>query len=509
MSHPQLVALANSYTASPEYNLSAAIVYEHTLGDEIHRYSVRAFPTYILFERSREVGRVQGVNFAAVQEMVEKSGAKSSWGSSGQGQSLGSAGGVEDVKAARLARLAALEQSVKPKATADAVAEKEQEQIQETAAEQDVDMSEPAVEHAEVEEQDLVDPTANLDAAALDELTSSMGFPLIRAQKGLLFGGNTAEGAVDWLLAHQDDDDIDIPIPLRRKSEEGAEGDGSGGVAQSYKCNECGKILSNMANLELHANKTGHSDFSESTTAVKPLTEEEKKKKMEEIKGLLAAKRAERLATEKEDDKEREKRRRFQGQEMAKTREQVEAEQRKRDVQQRKREKEAFKRERERIRRELEKDKLERMANKGKLQSKLGVEGYHPDAIQYDQDVDVPAAAEVVPKKNPVKSTMKVEDCIQKVSSYRAGGDGEKCLKVLLAYVKNVVENEDEKFRTINMENKAFKTRVKPFIGGKQLLLAVGFLPGEHGDKLVLSEDADNAVLAQTKDLLEKAISNY
>ena len=261
-----------------------------------------------------------------------------------------------------------------------------------------------------------------------------------------------------------------------------------------------------MANLELHANKTGHSDFSESTESIKPLNEEEKRKKIEEIKSLLAAKRAERLKKEKEDDVEREKRRRFQGQEMAKTRDQLDAEQRKREIWMRKKEKENYKKERERIRKELEKDKLERMANKGKLQSKLGVEGYHPDAIQYDMDVDAPSFA---PKKTTlVKSTMKVEDCIKKVSAYRAGGDGEKCLKVLLAYVKNVVENSDEKYRTINMDNKVFKTRVKPFIGAKQLLLAVGFLP-DDGDKLVLTESADKMLLFQTKEQLENAIANY
>lgn len=279
------------------------------------------------------------------------------------------------------------------------------------------------------------------------------------------------------------------------------------GKAQSYKCNECGKLLSNMANLELHANKTGHSDFSESTESVKPLTEEEKKKKIEEIKSLLAAKRSERLEKEKEDEVERERRRRFEGQEMAKTREQLEAEQRKREIYMRKKEKENFKKERERIRKELEKDKLERLANKGKLQSKLGVEGYHPDAIQYEHDVEgLPS-----PKKSHIaKPTMSIQQCIEKVSSYRAGGDGEKCLKVLLAYVKNVIENEhDDKYRSINMENKAFKTRVKPFIGGKQLLLAVGFHVEEGGEKLVLPDDADKTILVQAKELLEKAISKY
>lgn len=61
-----------------------------------------------------------------------------------------------------------------------------------------------------------LDPVSNLDATALEELTTSFGFSLVRSQKGLLYGGNTTEGAVEWLLAHQDDDDIDIPIPLER-----------------------------------------------------------------------------------------------------------------------------------------------------------------------------------------------------------------------------------------------------------------------------------------------------
>lgn len=52
-------------------------------------------------------------------------------------------------------------------------------------------------------------------------------------------------------------------------------------------------------------------------------------------------------------------------------------------------------------------------ANKGKLQSKSGVEGYHPDTIQYEQDVDA------LPKKpQPAKLSMSMQQCIEKVSSY-------------------------------------------------------------------------------------------
>ena len=135
----------------------------------------------------------------------------------------------------------------------------------------------------------------------------------------------------------------------------------------------------------------------------------------------------------------------------------MEAEQRKREAEIRKREKLEQKRERERIRAELEKDKMERLANKGKLKSSLGVDGYNPSAIQYDQSAEGAGAGEP-PAQKPKKSHAdagKIDEYISKVSSYRAGGDGGKCLKILKAYVGNVADNPDEeKFKKINMDNK-------------------------------------------------------
>lgn len=277
--------------------------------------------------------------------------------------------------------------------------------------------------------------------------------------------------------------------------------------------NECGKILSNMANLELHANKTGHSDFEESTEFKKPLTEEEKQAKILEIKSLLKAKRLERETAEKAENVDREKQRRFMGKEMIKTREQMEIEARKRSAQMRKKEKEAAVRERQRIRAELEKDKRERMANKGVLKSKLGVDGYNPDAIQYDVAGDDTANADEGAAKKPKKaapSVAKMDEYITKVSSYRAGGDGGNCLKILKAYIGNIVKNpEDPKYRKINMENKAYKTKVKPFLGAKSLLLCIGFSVSEDGTALELAEDADMKVLETASEKVSAAYEKY
>lgn len=272
-----------------------------------------------------------------------------------------------------------------------------------------------------------------------------------------------------------------------------------------------------MTSLELYANRTGYTDFEECTEAVVPLTEEEKAEKMKHLKELLKKKRQEREESEKQDEIIREKSRRLMGKEMSKTREQMEMDTRKRNAYLRKKEKEDAKKERERIRRELAKDKAERMANKGKLSSRLGVDGYNPDGIQYDVSDGTEPTSSSTSTTKPSSSSVgpsahKIEDYIQKVSSYRAGGDGGKCLKTLLAYVRNVVEKpQEDKFKTIKTDNKVYKAKVKPFVGAKNLLLAVGFQPNNNntGTELVLKEDADMKLLETTKNKLEKAYNEY
>lgn len=490
---PDLERMANQYANDMTKDVKFGIVYEHNLGVAIHNYNVRAFPTFILFVNKMEIGRVEGANLNAVRDLAEKAGP-----ASGAGQSLGGPGAAtlskEEARAHRLAKLggprAPEDVQGQPSTTTPAMAE--------TINGIEID----AANKSDTNDSNI-DPTQTLDPESIHILTESMGFSLLRAQKGLLYGNSpSVEAAVEWLMVHQDDDDIDDPIPV-----------GPVEKAQSYKCNECGKILSNMANLELHANKTGHSDFEESTTLAPTLTPEEKLQKIAEIKRLLKMKRDEREEKEKNDEIEHEKQRRFMGKEVAKTKEQMDAEQRKREQWKIKKEKENFKKERERLRAELARDKAERMANKGKLGSRLGVEGYKPDGVQYDKtDDEEPIPDVIVEQKKPrfQASTAKIDEYIAKVSSYRAGGDGGKCLKVLLAYVGNVVDNPaEDKFKTINMENKVFKTKVKPFVGAKQLLMAVGFQQNAVGDSLVLVETADTQLLGNTKEKINAALNAY
>jgi thiol-disulfide isomerase/thioredoxin len=426
-SKPALEKLAEAYAANAEMDVKFGIVYESDLGDDIQVYAVKAFPTYVLFQQQTEVNRVQGANLPALQAMIEAAGCENDGAGAGGmtgGETLGGTSlsnlTPAEAREARLAKLGAPPPAPAPAADMTPIADMTHvadTSMEDTAADAaaatgDVDMKDANDGDEAPAAAAFNDPTANLNPNDIKILTESMGFILIKAQKGLVFGnGGTVEGAVEWLLEHQDDMDIEEPIPP-----------GAGMVAQSYKCNECGKIMSNMGVLEMHANKTGHSDFEESTELVKPLSPEEKAVKMAEIKELLQKKRAEREETEKVDEVKNEIERRSAGKEMKKTREQLDMEQRKRDAQLRKREKDSVARERIRIRAELAKDKAKRMANNGKLGSRLGVDGYNPDAIQYDVgDKEDEQPQEKKPKKAPADAA-KIDEYIKTVSGYKAGG---------------------------------------------------------------------------------------
>jgi len=526
-SKPQLEALAKTS------KVPVSIVHESDIGDYLHTFNVRAFPTYVLFHKKTELQRVEGANLQGVQGMIDAHADKAGpsipeTGGYTMGGGSGSNASAADARALRLARFGGAtaaseaktndssaaaavskdavpmdtDEDSKPAAATDATTdESKDESAGETAAKDDEIMAD-ASEAATVPK----NPADDLDPAALKTLTEDMGFTLIRAQKGLLYSsGKTVESAIEWLMQHQDDKDIDEPIPPVENAAK------AGGTARSFRCVKTGKIFSSMANLELYANRTGYTDFEESTEEVKPMTPEEKAAKLLEIKALLKAKREEREQAEKVDHTEREKQRRFMGKEMAQTREQMEKEQRKREAQARKREKIEQKRERERIRAELEKDKRERMANKGKLKGRLGVDGYAPSAIQYDQDGNGEPASQK-PKTSGANAA-KIDEYIAKVASYRAGGDGGKCLKVLALLVGNAADNPtEEKFKSVNTETKTYKNKIKPFLGAKQLLLAVGFGVPEgdiDGSRLVLKADADLEVLRDTKTKLQQALEKY
>jgi UBX domain-containing protein 1/4 len=96
--------------------------------------------------------------------------------------------------------------------------------------------------------------------------------------------------AIDWLDKNAEKSVEDLKAEDDAANE--AKAAQAAEEAKSWVCNECGKRMRGMREVQYHAEKSEHQDFAESTEELAPLTEEEKKAKMDELRARLAEKRA-------------------------------------------------------------------------------------------------------------------------------------------------------------------------------------------------------------------------
>lgn len=108
----------------------------------------------------------------------------------------------------------------------------------------------------------------------------------------------------------------------------------SGG--QSLKCTDCGKVFRSTAEASYHGDKSGHSNFEESTEEKKALTEEEKKEKLKELQEKAAIRKAAAAKANAEEAKRNEEIRRKGGQDMGKIKEDLKLKEAEKEAKQRK-----------------------------------------------------------------------------------------------------------------------------------------------------------------------------
>lgn len=141
------------------------------------------------------------------------------------------------------------------------------------------------------------------------------------------------QGAIQWLEDNQNKSIEDIQADEASKAEDDDDAETKAkiaeletGQAKSLVCNDCGKRFKNEDLASFHAAKTyalvrppleaekcnanlfnsQHTDFSQSTEEIAPLSEEEKAIRLQELREKLQAKRALQSVKDKEDHKRNE-----------------------------------------------------------------------------------------------------------------------------------------------------------------------------------------------------------
>ncbi|KAM0453368.1 hypothetical protein ACHAO4_004961 [Trichoderma viride] len=237
-------------------------------------------------------------------------------------------------------------------------------------------------------------------ASDLDTLID-MGFERARAELAVKKSGGL-QGALQWLEDNQDKSLEEIQAAAPDDDEEEDETKAkiaeleSGQSAKSLICNECGKRFRNPDLASYHATKTEHTDFSESTEEIAPLTEDEKKAKLEELRERLLAKKAAQADKDKEDAKRNEKIRQKSTKETQEAKEDLARKEQIKEAMQKRKEKLEEAEAKKRIKAKIEEDRAER--RRKAEEAKAAREGRAPEAAPSSSATAPVAAAAAAPR---------------------------------------------------------------------------------------------------------------
>ncbi|KAI9332245.1 ubiquitin-related domain-containing protein [Obelidium mucronatum] len=294
-----------------------------------------------------------------------------------------------------------------------------------------------------------------------------MGFEEARVTAALKATGNAGlQAAMDWLFAHADD-----PLPTETAEAEVSAAAGGGNddaipeeeaTAASLKCDDCGRLLRDAAAAEFHAIKTQHQNFSESTQVIKPLTEEEKKIKLEQLKIKMAEKKEQKRLQEIEENKAKEKVRRTTGKEMVEIKEKLAELEMKKAADAKKREKEEDRIAKAKIKAQIELDKRDRAARMEK--EKLERQGLQAPALV--APVAAAAASAAGPKEyaeariqlrlptgGPITHTFKSSDTLKTVYAFVSEQTGatQGTFKLATTFPRKVLDDESKTLKELGL----------------------------------------------------------
>lgn len=288
-----------------------------------------------------------------------------------------------------------------------------------------------------------------------------MGFSEAKVNKALKVTNNAGiQPAMDWLCEHSEDPDTEMTDAMNNNNnndekngnhEDDGEITASEVTAQSLKCDDCGKLFRDSARAELHAVKSGHVNFSETTEAIKPLTEEEKKAKLEELQSRLLAKKEAKRQNEIEEEKQKEKVRRTSAKEIQEGREKFKEMELKRALAERERDKKEEMVAKAKIKAQIEEDKLNRQ--KQREAAKLAAQGitpvvklepFKPAVVVAPSGDYVTSRIQLRPSDGPpLVQTFQASDKLSDVYDYVALQRPGEPFKIVQTFPRKVLEGND------------------------------------------------------------------
>eukprot|EP00948_MAST-09A_sp_MAST-9A-sp1_P000024 g24.t1 len=277
---------------------------------------------------------------------------------------------------------------------------------------------------------------------------------------------------------------------------------------KSFRCVETGRLFANATQMQIYAERTGRTEFEQSTEEVKPKTKEE----LEAAKQALILKAKEKQAQNKIAEKKRQQqaelKRRREGKLAKRNQEEWQAVLRKREAEARAREKARQRKERERLKKLLEQDKKERQ-RQAALRKGLPVPTTSTATTNGTTTLDGAAAsgasssspAKKVQKTDstsltlltPEEAFVRIEGAVKLLVSQKLSDTGKNALKLCQIFLSNVLKNpENPKFRKIKLTNKTVQKKIIPAVGAIKLLMLCGFVKdtGDEGAILVIPSDA-------------------